>query len=340
MDRLRERIGRRLERGSAKTLVGRALAGAWSALAAPRVARPVEWPEGARVVGVGGAVLGGAGKTPVAIAIAEALSRADHPVALIGHAYRASPGRARLVSPDDPVSLVGDDALAAARALADARAPVFVAGDRASAMALAVQSGKTLLVVDGLLQASPARVDDAVLVLDGEAPFGAGSCPPLGDLRAPPEALLSAADHVIALGPASGSVLPEGALPIAGAIDGALDASAQRVDLASIAGARVGLLCAIARPDRLVRALAREGIRPATVLALGDHARFGPAALERARRAEVEVWLTTTRCATKLPARIGRAVVLALRHRVDVGPLVERLWVTNGRRAQGSSRGD
>src|SRR4051812_11551403 len=73
-DDLRARAGRRLERGAPGSPIARALAGAWSAVAARAIARPLRLPEGARVVGVGGATLGGAGKTPVAIALARALA--------------------------------------------------------------------------------------------------------------------------------------------------------------------------------------------------------------------------------------------------------------------------
>jgi len=326
MDSLRARLARRLEQGITPSPIGRAFASAWATIAAARVARPVALPEGARVVGVGGAVLGGAGKTPVAITLARALALEGHPVALIGHGYHARTSSPRRVLPDDPVLLVGDDALCAARALAPTNTPVFVAKRRAEALAFAVRSGKTFLIVDGLLQAAPRRLDDAVLVLDGASPFGAGFCPPLGDLRAPAPALLEAADHVVALGGACSPALPSSAVPLASSIDGALDASGCRHDLTSLLDRRVGLLVAIARPDRLITALGREGVRPCAALCLADHARFDPETLDRARSLGLDAWLTTARCATKLPPRLGSAPVLALDHRVDVGPLLARLF--------------
>ncbi len=337
MDRLRAHIARRLEQGIAPSPLGNALEGAWATIAAARVARPVTLPEGAHILGVGGAVLGGAGKTPVAITLARALALEGHPVALIGHGYRADTSSARHVLPDDPVSRVGDDALCAARALAPTNTPVFVAKHRADALALAVRSGKTVLVVDGLLQTTPRRLDDAVLVLDGAAPFGAGHCPPLGDLRAPSNALLEAADHVVALGGRRSPALPVSAVPLASSIDGALDASGRRHALASLVSERLGLLVAIARPSRLLDALACAGIHPRSVITLADHARFGPRAIDHARFLGLDAWLTTARCATKLPPRLGGAPVLLLDHRVDVGPLLARLSI--GRTSRGASRG-
>ncbi|UQA62585.1 tetraacyldisaccharide 4'-kinase [Polyangium aurulentum] len=331
---VRARIARRLERGAPPSLLGRALEAAWAAVASPRLARPLSIPEGARVIGVGSAVLGGAGKTPVAIALAAGLAERGHAVALIGHAYRARPERARAVSPDDPVTLVGDDALSCARKLAPHSVPVLVAPSRAEALAYATREGRDVLVVDGLLQAAPARITDAILLLDAAAPWGAGRCPPLGDLRAPPEALLAASDHVAALvgagALARSAELPAGAVTLAASTTSAVDPDGRAHDLSSLARLRVGLAVAIARPGRLLATLAVHGIHPAAVLALADHAAFGPSVERRARRAAVDAWLTTARCATKLPPRFGGAPVLALEHSVDVGPLLPRLSAIRG----------
>jgi tetraacyldisaccharide-1-P 4'-kinase len=87
----------------------------------------------------------------------------------------------------------------------------------------------------------------------------------------------------------------------------------------------VGLLLAIARPERVVAALARAGIRPVSSVCLTDHGVPSAGVLAEAARAPVDAWLTTARCATKLPADIGGRPVLALDHRVDVTALVARI---------------
>ena len=188
---LRASLARRLEEGAPGSRLAGLAAVAWGALA--RAERPLRIPAGVRLIGVGGAVLGGAGKTPVAIAVARALASRGEPVALIGHAYRAHPGRPRVVHAGDPVAVVGDDALAAARLLDGTSAAVIVAPRRQDAVDHAAALGHRVLVADGLLQAAPRRLAAALLVLDALAPWGAGACPPAGDLRALPAALLSAA---------------------------------------------------------------------------------------------------------------------------------------------------
>jgi tetraacyldisaccharide 4'-kinase len=193
---------------------------------------------------------------------------------------------------------------------------------------LAAALGHPVIVVDGLLQATPGPLAAGILVLDALAPWGAGSCPPLGDLRAPRAALLGAADQVVAIQPegaALGEALPPGTLVVPGRIAGAVPAEGAPVPLRELRSRRLGLILAVARPHRVVEALEREGIHPAARLILGDHAVPGPRLLRRAARAPVDAWLTTARCATKIPGAIGGRPVLALDHRVDVGALVERL---------------
>jgi len=74
-----------------------------------------------------------------------------------------------------------------------------------------------------------------------------------------------------------------------------------------------------------VSALRDAGIDPHPVIALADHASPSPSDYAVAECASADVWLTTARCAVKLPARIGASPVLALDHRLDVGDLIARL---------------
>lgn len=331
-DAIRSLLGRRLEAGAASSRLTSLAASAWEAWSARNVARSLRLPRGVGIVGVGGAVLGGAGKTPVAIAIARALAQRGERPALVGHAYRARPGAPRVVRVDDAVATVGDDALLAARLLAGVAA-VVVAPRRQAALEHAAHLGHRLLIVDGLLQASPDRLSAAVLVLDALAPWGSGACPPAGDLRAPRPALLAAADVVAALvpeGTAPHAGLPVGAISVSSRISGVVSAAGEGIALDSLKGLPVGLLLAIARPERIVSALARAGVHPAVIVRLADHAVPTAAILASAARAPVEAWLTTARCATKVPARVGGRPVLALQHHVDVAELVSWLATRAG----------
>jgi tetraacyldisaccharide 4'-kinase len=336
---IRARVANYLEASAERSAgrgsgVGGALASAWGAFEAARVSRPVAIPARAKVVGVGGATLGGSYKTPLSVAVAEALARRGERVALVGHAYRGRVRFARAVAPSDDVAEVGDDALFAARRLASLDVPVFVGPSRQAAVNLAARSAPWL-VVDGLLQARPERLSCSILGLDGRRPWGQGQCPPLGDLRAPPEALLNAADVMATVRDADEESANEGVRPtrdpgrasellhwdVTGRVAHAVDAAGRQVTLAELASQRIGVLLTIARPERVMDALACRGLFAIRFVRFGDHDRPSQAELDRIAHGpgpRVDVWITTEKCATNLPASLSRAPILALRHELDL----------------------
>jgi tetraacyldisaccharide 4'-kinase len=276
-------IARALERGDlAGSAIARAASAAWGR--AVRVARPLAWPDGVRVVTVGGATLGGSGKTPLAIAIAEKLAQRGDAVALVGHAYRATPQCARVVAPDDRVEEVGDEAIVCARALAgssNGRARVVVAPKRQAAVDFAIAGGARTLVVDGVLQTTPRRADRAILAVDAHAPWGSGSLFPAGDLRAPRATLLAACDDIVRI--------DDACIRSAGVRVGT-----DEMPWSALAGMRLGLATAVARPERVLRFVRARGVEPAVVVHGADHA---PLRLPHTFRANVDLWLATEKCA-------------------------------------------
>ncbi|HSO31169.1 MAG TPA: tetraacyldisaccharide 4'-kinase, partial [Labilithrix sp.] len=244
-----------LETGALGAVWPEALARLQVGFASRALARPLVLPPGLLVVTVGGATLGGSGKTRVALAVTRALARGGARVALIGHAYRAHPGRARVVGAADALAEVGDEALLCARSLG-AGGSVVVARSRQEAVDHAASLLVDAIVLDGPLQLTPARASLAILAVDAHAPWGAGALPPAGDLRAPREALLASADLLVA-------------------VDAAARLSAAA--LASLGRQRVGLFTAIGRPARLEEALRGQGVVPAVVVRAPDHGPLTPA---------------------------------------------------------------
>lgn len=283
---LRRRAAQALERGEVAGPVARTLGWLWARVADP--VRSVRLPPGVRVVGVGGATLGGAGKTPLVLALARELARTRR-VAVVASAYSARVRAPRVVRPSDDARLVGDEALWLARALPSV--PVVVGKHRSEALALAARD-VDLVLVDGVLQSRPERLACSLLVLDEHEPWGSGRCPPAGDLRAAPGELLARADAV---------VMPRGSLL------GARTDQGELLSVAALRGRRLGLLLAIARPERVLRQLRAEGVEPEVVELRADHGRFS-----EPRPSGVEAWLTTPKCATKLGSRHGGAPVWVL----------------------------
>jgi tetraacyldisaccharide 4'-kinase len=194
------RFATALEQGRFDGPIARTCAAAWARVAERTVVRRLTFPTHTRIVTVGGATLGGSGKTPLAVACAAELAASGARVALIGHAYRASPRRARLVAIDDPLDEVGDEAIVAARALAPAGLTVPVAPSCQAAIALAARDAD-VLVLDGVTQTTPRRASLVLLAVDAAMLWWrAFAVAPRGDLRAPNDALLAACDVVVAIG--------------------------------------------------------------------------------------------------------------------------------------------
>jgi tetraacyldisaccharide 4'-kinase len=245
-----------------------------------------------------------------------------------------------VVTPGDRVAEVGDDALFAAQKLSGTRATVVVGPSRQAAVDFAARTA-AILVVDGLLQTRPARLARSILLFDRERGWGNGHCPPGGDLRASPEALLASTDAVgvvvddvapaseqgpplagqVALGCQSRDVRPAGvAFDVFSGLERAIYPGGTCISLAELRGAAVGLVLAVAHPERVMVGLARRGLRIAATALFADHDCPTPEAVKRVvpTTQRIDVWLTTGKCATKLPAFIGRSPVLALDHAVRI----------------------
>jgi tetraacyldisaccharide 4'-kinase len=328
----------------------RAVAGRlWEGFARP--ARSLHVPAGPLLVGVGGATLGGSGVTPSVRALASHLARGGRRICVVNHGYRAHRGAPVWVSPNADPEEVGDEAVELSRALAPAGIRVAGGGGRPDAIALA-STWADVIVVDGLLQTAPVRLALGLLALEAEAPWGSGACPPAGDLRASPEALVGVADGILWHAPAGAEVSeaahvspPPIHLSVSGpgtraprrllpprpvyATTSALQATDSRghaCSLEALQGCRVGLIVGIARPDRVVRALARSGVRPARVISLADHAAAGTfQSHERAAaRSGAEAWLVTGKCRAKLGERFAGAPVYTVTREIRLPPALEQ----------------
>ncbi len=317
------------------------------------VVRRLDVPAGVAVVAVGGSTFGGSGKTPVAIACAAELARSGVRTVLVGHAYRATPGRPRLVTPHDGLGEVGDEALLAARALAPLGGRVVVAPTRAEAIAFAARDAE-VLVIDGVAQLAEQRAALALLAVDAAQPWGSGVLPPRGGLRARRSTLLSACDAIVpvgdtaeALGSASGLDAIEAAAssmcgrrkmwPARVESRGAWVDGGTLMTWEAMRSLRVGLLVALGRPERVLRGLARRHVLPQVVVRARDHGPFGSRA-RRAVRSEsarcvrgVDVWLATPKCALHAIRALPGLPLAVLDHAVVLDPMLRNTLRAIGR---------
>src|SRR5581483_10015283 len=162
---------------------------------------------GIPVLCIGNLTVGGAGKTPTAIAVAQMLIAAGkHPMFLSrGYGGRLA-GPVRVDPAVHHATDVGDEPLLLARI-----APTIVARDRVAGARLARESGADAIVMDDGFQNPSLAKDLSVVVVDGERGIGNGKVVPAGPLRAPLAAQLAHAQAVLVIG------APEGAQTVVAA---------------------------------------------------------------------------------------------------------------------------
>ncbi len=150
------------------------------------LSRPVRAP--VPVISVGNLVVGGAGKTPVTLWLAQRLlARGRRPAVLSrGYGRRGSGDLEVLV--DTPALLAGDEPALIKRRCPEAL--VLVGARRARLAPLAVARGADVLLLDDGLQHHALARDLDIVVIDASNPFGNGHRLPWGPLRDSP-ALLS-----------------------------------------------------------------------------------------------------------------------------------------------------
>jgi tetraacyldisaccharide 4'-kinase len=134
---------------------------------------------GMPVICIGNLVAGGAGKTPLTLALAEDLAQLGITVGILTRGYGGNLAGPVAVDPAvHGFRDVGDEPLLLAET-----APVFVARDRPAGAALARKSGAQVLLMDDGLQ-NPSLVQNLRLIaIDGGYGFGNDRVLPAGPLR-------------------------------------------------------------------------------------------------------------------------------------------------------------
>ena len=213
---------------------------------------------GVPVIVVGNVVAGGAGKTPVVMAVVRHLQARGWRPGVVSRGYGRSSTDCRAVLPDSPPSAAGDEPLLIAR---QCKVPVFVASQRLEAAQALRQSHPDIDIIvcdDGLQHLALARNDGV----------GNGWLLPAGPLREPwPRPV----DLVVHAGTA-----PKGCRAPCFAMQRSLAPTAVRAD-----GSQVPLhqlqtqpllaLAGIARPRDFFALLQQSGLEPQRTLALPDH---------------------------------------------------------------------
>jgi tetraacyldisaccharide 4'-kinase len=215
------------------------------------------------VIVVGNVIAGGAGKTPVVLAILQHLRRRAIRAGVVSRGYGRNTHDCREVRPQDDPALTGDEPLLLRR---NSGLPVFVARERAEAgrTLLATYPRTQVIVSDDGLQHHALARDIEICVFDRRG-IGNGWLLPAGPLREPWPRRVDLVLRDAATPGIDGHVLQRtlGSEMLRG--DGA------RRPLADLRGAPVHALAGIATPDAFFDMLRAAGVTLAATYALPDH---------------------------------------------------------------------
>jgi len=220
------------------------------------------------VIVVGNITVGGTGKTPLIIWMAQLLKASGHKPGIISRGYG---GQADVwpqsVRADSPVEIVGDEALLLARQSA---CPVVVGPLRVEAARQLLREAEcTIILSDDGLQHYALHRDIEIAVVDGERRFGNGYCLPAGPLREPISRLQSV-DLIIV----NGEIYEDNEYAMQLVGDTAVNMlSAERKPLTEFAAVECHALAGIGNPQRFFNKLASAGLACKT-RSFPDHYKF------------------------------------------------------------------
>jgi len=205
------------------------------------------------VVVVGNLVAGGAGKTPLTIALARELAARGWRPGIVSRGYgRQSREPVRVAASMDP-DTCGDEPLLIAR---QTGLPVYVDSDRVAAARQLVAEGCNLILADDGLQHRRLGRDVEIEVVDGERRHGNGRLLPAGPLREP-------AGRPVDFRVVNGGVAANGEWAMTLVLGAAqpLDGGPER-PLATFAGLPLHAVAGIGNPGRFFQALRTQGLAP------------------------------------------------------------------------------
>ena len=244
------------------------LSWAYGRLAAMRMAMPPRSVSQLPVLCIGNFIVGGAGKTPTALALADAAKKTGFAPGFLSRGYGGQVSAPCLVDRTlHNAHDVGDEPL-----LLAARHPTVVAADRPKGAALLEQQGVDLIIMDDGFQNPSLRKDYSLVVVDAMRGIGNGYAMPGGPLRAEFETQLSHADAVLVIGEDD-------------AAQNIIRAAARRakpVYLASLKpvnprkwkGRKILAFAGIGNPDKFFTSLTQAGAELIESRRFGDHHRL------------------------------------------------------------------
>jgi tetraacyldisaccharide 4'-kinase len=239
------------------------------------------------VICVGNWTAGGAGKTPVALALSSLLREKDWQPVFLSRGYGGAECGPLQITPKSDANQCGDEPLLLAR-----EAPTFIAKDRLAGALEACQHGNLIIMDDGL-QNPALEKNIRLAVVDARVGIGNGLCVPAGPMRAPLRNQWAHTDAVIMVGDgeAGEAIAAKAPCPV---FRGRTEPDPEIA--ATLAGKKVMAVAGIGRPQKLYDSLESVGAEVKIGRAFDDHHTFDRHEIEAlvAESAQNALTLVTT----------------------------------------------
>jgi len=287
---------------------------AWASARRQKNARPtrVDLP----VICIGNLNVGGTGKTPTTIAIAQMLISRGIAVHIVSRGYG---GSLQAVTQVDPrlhtADETGDEPL-----LMAAFAPTWVANKRVASARAAQNAGADVILLDDGFQDPSLAKDLSIVVVDAARGFGNECCLPAGPLREPVHMGLKRANAVISIGEAEEQSKFREKYTNRVCCIKHLSASLKPIEMGMPwAEGRYLAFAGIGDPEKFFATLRRLGAPLVRTVALDDHQKLERPMIQRLMKEAQSMnahLVTTEKDAARLPADL-RSGILSLPVRLE-----------------------
>ncbi len=262
----------------------------------------------ARIVCIGNVTAGGAGKTPVVLAIYDLLAAAQRRPAILSRGYGGNLHQPHKVNiAQHSVRDVGDEALMIARKGKD----IWVSKKRIKAVPQIEKHADIILMDDGFQNPAITK-DRSLMVFNGQSGIGNGHLIPAGPLRQSVKSALGQCDGVIIVGADETGLEKKirklkNDMPFFYA-----NIEPDREIILGLKGEKVTAFAGIGLPDKFFDMLKDEGVELSNRIAFPDHHSYGADDIEKIIKvANGNKIVTTEKDFVRLPEEFKAGVLAA-----------------------------
>lgn len=269
------------------------------------------------VICVGNFVVGGAGKTPVAIALFKLMKQEGFKPVFLTRGYGGQLAGPVQAGQNHDAGAIGDEAM-----LLAATGPTIVARNRAKGAALASQLGDLIIMDDGF-QNPGLHKTLSIVVVDRTVGIGNGMVMPSGPLRAPLRVQARLADLVVVL-QSGGDGTPHDSLQAVRQIRARSFNGKIALNKRLAKRAKYYAFAGIGRPEKFFDSLAEEGYDVVERWSFDDHYKFtqsdARAMLETAAKNKLRL-VTTSKDYVRLQ-QFSQGALVELTEKTTVVPVI------------------